>query len=528
MNQTKAYQVGKLRAEGGCLLDREGRQVVLHGVNLVCKDKSRGYIGHWTVEEFDQLHALGMNVIRLGLLWAGLEPEPGLYDEAYLDRVEHVIRRAGKAGLHVFLDMHQDLYGEAFADGAPAWATLCEDVPHDASGMVWSDAYLNSKAVQTAFDRFWANEPAADGTGVQDHYARAWRRVAERFGCIDCVIGYDLMNEPFPGSPAVEIEQAMIQAFLAMQQETIAQPDASNPPVEEASAASADLANAWMDPEGRAQVLSLLTDPDVYEAISEGMEPGLHKFDKTMLSPFYQRVADAIREVDTETLLFLEASYFSNMGVRSGIAPVLRKGTRDPQQIYAPHGYDLIVDTTANELWSPARVEVIFRHHAETGARHCWPMLVGEWGAFWQNAEGDGCGTKAQADQLRTVFEEMRCGDAFWCYPDEGARQQNLDGFRYSGAIVRGVPQAVNGGLRAYRWMPEESEFRMEWEEGGSTADTTAWVPGPVLSALEITTNGVQEPANCLLCAIDGGTFLSFPPRMPGMKRNVLIRHGSR
>ena len=40
-------KAGKLRVSGDRLLDGEGRQVVLHGVNMVCKDKSRGYAGAW-------------------------------------------------------------------------------------------------------------------------------------------------------------------------------------------------------------------------------------------------------------------------------------------------------------------------------------------------------------------------------------------------------------------------------------------------------------------------------------------------
>jgi endoglycosylceramidase len=36
--------------------------------------------------------------------------------------------------------------------------------------------------------------------GLQDRYAAAWRHVAERFGSNPYVLGYDLLNEPWPGS----------------------------------------------------------------------------------------------------------------------------------------------------------------------------------------------------------------------------------------------------------------------------------------------------------------------------------------
>ena len=493
--------LSKLRVSGDQLIDREGRQVILHGVNMVCKDPARGYVGAWTEEDFRFLRDRGMNVIRLGILWDGLEPEPGRINEALLDRIEAFIDMAEAAGLYVFLDMHQDLYGRRFADGAPEWATLCEPDGYDNTGHVWSDAYLSSTSVQTAFDRFWENAPAPDGIGLQDHLAGVWRRVAERFGHRDCIVGYDLLNEPFPGTRAMDVQGAMVEGFLmAMAQGgTDAErssatnasagegilPDLSDAPAN--AGILPDLSDpdtltaAWTDPEGRAQLLGMLTDRTLYQSIADHMVPVNAIFDREVLSAWYQRAADAIREVDTDSILLLEACYFSNMGVRSAIQPVLRNGARDPQQMYSPHGYDLIVDTEANDLWSPERVSVIFDQHEAARRDHGWPMLVGEWGAFWEEqATGRGCGTLEQADQLRRIFETCGCNDTFWCYPDGGIAQQNIDGFRYSDAIVRGVPVAVSGRLLSYQWDPETGVFTCTWADDGSGAESRFWVPGRV------------------------------------------------
>ncbi len=488
--------LSKLRISGDRLLDREGRQVILHGVNMVCKDPARGYVGAWTEDDFRFLRDRGMNVIRLGLIWDGLEPEPGRIDEAMLDRIGTVIRMAGDAGLYVFLDMHQDLYGRQFADGAPAWATLCEPDGYDGTGHVWSDAYLSSAAVQTAFDRFWENAPAPDGIGLQDHLAGVWRSVAARFGHLAWVVGYDLLNEPFPGSLAQAVQEAMVAGFVDAQALVAVQAEAdavsSRAPIATASAEALPsgmpdlsdpetLAAAWTDPEGRAQLLALLTDRPLYEHIAAHMEKVSAGFDRGALATWHQRAANAIREVDTESILLLEACYFGNMGVLSAVGPVLRGGERDPQQMYAPHGYDLIVDTEANDLWSPVRVAVIFDQHERARRRHGWPMLVGEWGAFWEDrASGRGCGTKEQADQLRQIFESFGCGDTFWCYPDDGTARQNIDGFRYSDAIVRGVPVAVSGRLLSYRWDPEAGVFTCEWKDDGSGGESLFWVPDTI------------------------------------------------
>ena len=134
----------------------------------------------------DRLRDWGMNVIRLGIIWDGLEPEPGVYDDAYLAAMDQRVAWAANHGLYVFLDMHQDLYSVLYSDGAPEWATLTDDQPHIDRGDVWSDAYLTSPAIQRAFENFWANAPASDGLGIQDHYAAAWRHVAERYA--DCLL----------------------------------------------------------------------------------------------------------------------------------------------------------------------------------------------------------------------------------------------------------------------------------------------------------------------------------------------------
>src|SRR5207237_10917064 len=61
--------------------------------------------------------------------------------------------------------------------------------------------YFGMPALMRAFDPCWNNDPApGDTVGLQDRYAAAWRHVAERFRGNADVLGYELMNEPWPGS----------------------------------------------------------------------------------------------------------------------------------------------------------------------------------------------------------------------------------------------------------------------------------------------------------------------------------------
>ena len=68
------------------------------------------------------LASMGYNTIRLGVLWAGLEPERGQYNLTYLDQVVACVDIAERHGLHPVLDMHQDVFNRRFCgNGVPDW-----------------------------------------------------------------------------------------------------------------------------------------------------------------------------------------------------------------------------------------------------------------------------------------------------------------------------------------------------------------------------------------------------------------------
>ncbi|MBR6474843.1 MAG: cellulase family glycosylhydrolase, partial [Lachnospiraceae bacterium] len=175
---------------------------------MVCKEKARGYIGDYKPEDFEFLREHGFNLIRLGLQWDGAEPEPGKYNEEYFKGIDKIIEMAAVCDIAVFLDMHQDLYGVVFEDGAPEWATVTDGEEHIRTEL-WSESYLISPAVQHAFDNFWKNTPASDGVGIRTHYIELLKYLAKRYKGNPYVIGIDVMNEPFPGTPGMRVAEIM-------------------------------------------------------------------------------------------------------------------------------------------------------------------------------------------------------------------------------------------------------------------------------------------------------------------------------
>jgi endoglycosylceramidase len=448
-----------ISVSGMRFIDSFGRQVIFSGFNYVNKNPSENYLSHDSAEVFARMNSWGVNCLRLGIIWDGAEPEPGKFDEKYLDEIEKKVSWAAMHNIYVMLDMHQDLFSRKFSDGAPLWATLDENLPHQ-TGSVWSDAYLMSMAVQRSFDNFWDNKPAPDGVGIQDHYINLWKHIAKRFSGYKNVIGYDVMNEPFNGSNANLVMPAILTEYAKMLVEETGQA----PPGEQ------ELMMLWANEESRFEVLKKLATADKYSRIMDAAYPVNREFETTQLQSFYQRATDAIRTVDSTRIIFLEHGYFGNTGIRSSIEPVKGKsGLPDPLQAYAAHGYDLLVDTREYDNSSNERVEFIFTRILETSKRMNVPVLVGEWGGF----SGESAGSILPARHILGIFEKSHFGNTYWAY---GPGTSQSPGFK--NGLLRPYPQFIAGSLISYSLNYDTGIFSCTWEENQTLkAPTVIYIP---------------------------------------------------
>lgn len=186
------------------MLDGEGRAVVAHGFSTSGSAKSTpDGLPLFTEDDLQQEYEdMGTNFVRFLISWRAIEPEQGKINEAYLDAVAERVDWYAARGYHVMLDMHQDLWGQAITpsgengNGAPAWATHLDDLPVTPQDM-WELIYLEPGVIR-AFDHFW--NTTGEHPELMEHYAQAWRAVAERFADHPAVIAYDLMNEPYGGT----------------------------------------------------------------------------------------------------------------------------------------------------------------------------------------------------------------------------------------------------------------------------------------------------------------------------------------
>lgn len=474
-------------------IDADGRQVIFHGINLVNKNKESGYLGNEGLPEFSLMREWGFNCIRLGIIWDGLEPQPGRYNEEYLKNIDKRIAWAKQCGLRVILDMHQDLFSVQFSDGAPEWASLTDGKPHIHSSPVWSDAYFSSPAVQTAFDNFWNDAPAPDGIGIQEHFVRLWKHIAQRYNNETAILGYDIMNEPFIGSAAADLNKLMFSKgaeLLGLLNPTI-------------TISAEELAQKWITSDGRSEILKFLSDVDLYAKYIDSIGPEFADFERTKLMDMYNRVAKEIREVDRKHIIFLETTIMSNMGLYSGIEPIVnRNGHREALQAYAPHGYDLVTDTKEVALANPERIEFIFSRHGKKASKLNMPMLVGEWGAY---------GKSNSLQAARVVvgqFEDLLCSETYWNY------EKNIDKTDYFLALKRPYPAAIAGNIQFYHFDPQTGWFECVWTENPDITE-----PGRIF----VPNGRLLEKEDINLSPFDDG-FTIIPLNDSSKNAHILIK----
>ena len=411
----------RVRVEQDRFVNESGQQVIFNGINIVHKRRSDGYIQPGIEQLLPAYAAKGFNLIRLGILWDGVEPSPGVYDDAYLDRVHHVIELAEQAGLYVLLDMHQDLFSVKFIDGAPEWATLDGGAPHPEGCTLWYEAYIVSQAVINAADAFWANAPAPDGVGLLDHYEAMWGHLAARFADCRAVIGFEPMNEPFMGRLARE---AFGEATMKVREDfpafDLARPD--------------DISL-----EERMRFQAIVTERFL-------------AWDKATLMPFYQRMRRAIRK-HSDIALATGGNIYCSAFFTSGIERITdESGAIDPQQIYAPHGYDSVVNTERYEAFSRSNVEALYADKRATQERLGLPVIVGEWGCFPDREFANDL-----IRHMQGILEQYLWGSTYWAHEDGLESNPNY------AALERGYPAEVAGILRAYHYDPEARTLRVAY-----------------------------------------------------------------
>jgi len=229
----------RIDANTGHFVDQDGRVLIFHGVNAVQKDfpwhPSRDGFDAWnSLVEADMvnLSSWGLNAVRLGVMWPGVEPEDGVYNETYLSVMREIVDDLYSHGIYTIIDFHQDSFSQQWCgEGIPRWMLpQLEPLAHSCDGgavpaiakligqcrpfssfnisidpktgfpeesgclKVTFDQYSRTPELTSAWGNFYKSEH------LQEKFKSFWRKVAGSFKGSPGVLGYDLINEPLNGN----------------------------------------------------------------------------------------------------------------------------------------------------------------------------------------------------------------------------------------------------------------------------------------------------------------------------------------
>ncbi len=395
--------------DGSLFKDEHGRTLMLRGVNLGGSSKipftpdgatciRDGFFDHRQVsfvgrpfplqeadEHFTRLRSWGLTFLRFLVTWEAIEHAgPGIYDEAYLDYIYQVVKKAREHDMTLFIDPHQDVWSRfSGGDGAPGWTleAVGFDMPrfratgaavvHATHGdpfpkMIWP-TNSGKLATATMFTLFFGGDDFApnlkiDGEPVQAylqrHYISAIQQVALRLKGLPNVIGYDTMNEPLRGyigwrnlhsaggllslgaSPTPY--QSMVLGAGVPQEVDCWKLGIASIKRNGTCILNKERQRAWS--EGRdciwrqhgvwdfdATGTPHLLRPDYFVQVNDREVD----FSQDYYRPFANRFAEAIHAVDAHSLIFIETE--------TGKAPPQWSASDAPNIVYAPHWYDAIV-----------------------------------------------------------------------------------------------------------------------------------------------------------------------------------------
>lgn len=252
----------RLTIEDGQFRDREGRTVVLRGINVAgdaklpsqpnqyshikdgffdgdsVKFNGRPFPKEEAHTHFSRLRRWGYNTIRYVFTWEAIEAAgPGRYDEDFVAHTIDILRIAKEFGFYIIMDPHQDVWSRyCGGSGAPMWtiyacgldpekfaiteAALVHNIwdpPEEYPKMIWATNYWRL-AAGTICALFFSGKDLApkciiNGMNIQDylqgHFCAAVAHLARRIheaGDLenDPVIGWESMNEPNRGFTGYE------------------------------------------------------------------------------------------------------------------------------------------------------------------------------------------------------------------------------------------------------------------------------------------------------------------------------------
>ncbi len=169
------------------------------------------------------------------------------------------------------------------------------------------------------------------------------------------------------------------------------------------------------------------------------------EWDRTVLMDFYRRIARAICKTSTLPLI-TGGNIYCSTDLPTGIEKVEGIG-----QIFAPHGYDAVVDSDNYQNYSMENVARLYEHKKQAADCLGLPTIASEWGAFPSRDF-----TNDLIRFMNGILEKNLWGSAYCEYRPGMEHDPNF------AALCRAYPMAVSGELTAYHYDEAAHSFTMQ------------------------------------------------------------------
>lgn len=424
--------------------DNFHRERIFRGVNICLKP-------HWMNEHFVRKHLLnesnfekfssvGVNIIRLGITWAAIEPKEGQYNDELISALKEYIRKCAEHNIFVMFDMHQDLFAHYFhGDGAPKWA-IDPSYSNPRQYAIWAEGYFYMQGVQNAFYDFWTNR-----SNMQTKFIKMWEHVADSLSDCENIIGYDYFNEPY-------IHKDGRKVFLSLASNVIKTAYGKDVNFEKHFKNHRDksgfarmaikIFSFIRTRKGLHNLLNVMDSKEKFYDATNGLEKYTEEFNSDYYQPFFNTISNKVNKKGVFN--FFEHNYYANLGLPFEIK--LKEN-----DVYSPHAYDVFIDSPLyNKYSSNNRIDCILSEIRKNQLKMNVPVIFGEWGGA-----APGYDWIKHIDFIMGEFEKYHWSSIYWGY--------NFKKDKLTETFNRPYPVAVCGDITEIKTDIENRKFTLKW-----------------------------------------------------------------
>lgn len=424
--------------------DEFGRERIFRGVNHCIKEHNANkFLIHRQLlkkKVFKDMKSIGVNVVRLGITWAAIEPHEGEYNDELISALKKFIEKCAENNIYVMFDMHQDLFSHYFhGDGVPKWAIDSSySNPHQYA--IWAEGYFYMQGVQNAFYDFWT-----DRNEIQTKFIKMWKYVSDKLADCDNILGYDYFNEPYVHENGRKIFTSLVSNVMkvAYGRDLDFEHYFKNVKDKHGFARLAVKVFSYVRTRKRLEaLLNVMDSTENFGKAVEGLEKYTENFNRNYYQPFFNKISE---DVNNKGIFnFFEHNYYSNLGIPFEIE-------HKSNDVYSPHAYDLFIDSPLyNKYSSDNRIRYILSAIRENQLKMNVPVLFGEWGGG-----APGHDWLKHIDFIMSEFEKYHWSNIYWGYDFKKDELEKV--------FNRPYPIAVCGDIEEIRTDSKNREFTLKW-----------------------------------------------------------------